>query len=77
MLLGESQAWSWAASGWVRRSFFVRLSYAFRALLKIGWKLEDDEAVGGVWDMTLGARRMGSGKKGKRAASPKIGAQII
>jgi hypothetical protein len=48
MLLGESQAWSWVASGCLRRSFFVRLSYAFRALLKIGWKVEDDEAVGRV-----------------------------
>jgi hypothetical protein len=48
MLLGESQAWSWAASGWARRSFFVHLSYAFKASLKIGWKLEDEEEVGRV-----------------------------
>jgi hypothetical protein len=45
MLLGESQAWSWEARGWARRSLFVRLSYAFKALLNIGWKLEDDDAV--------------------------------
>jgi hypothetical protein len=58
MLLGESQAWSRAASGWAKRSFLVRLSYAFKALLKIGWKVEveDDEPVGGVRDMTVGLR---------------------
>jgi len=42
MAVGESQAWSWAASGCARRSFFVRFSYALRALLKISWKLEDE-----------------------------------
>ena len=54
MLSGESQVWSWAASGCRRRSFFVRLWYAFRALLNISWKLEleleleleDEAAVG-------------------------------
>ena len=55
MLLGELQAWSWAASGCLRRSFFVRLSYSFRALSKIGRKVEDDEAA---WDMTVRARRV-------------------
>ena len=33
------------ASGWARRSFFVRFSYAFRALLKISWKLADEDAA--------------------------------
>ena len=33
--LGESQAWSCTASGWARRSFFVRFSYSFKALLNI------------------------------------------
>ncbi len=47
MALGESQACSLAASGCARRSFFVRLSYAFKALLKISWKLEDEAVV--VW----------------------------
>jgi hypothetical protein len=46
MLLGELQCWSWAASGCVRRSFFVRFSYAFKALSKISWKLEDEAGVG-------------------------------
>ena len=41
----ESQAWSWAASGWASRSFLVRFSYAFNALLMISWKLDDDEAA--------------------------------
>ena len=41
MALGESQVWSRAASGWASRSFFVRLSYVFKALLTISWKLED------------------------------------
>ena len=36
---GELQACSCAASGWARRSFFVFFSYAFRAVLKIDWKL--------------------------------------
>jgi len=42
MALGDSQAWSCAASGWARRSVFVRFSYTFKALLKISWKLEDE-----------------------------------
>ena len=41
MLLGELQASSWPASGWVRRSFFVRFLYALKALSKISWKLDD------------------------------------
>jgi hypothetical protein len=45
MALGESQIWSWVASGWASRSFFVRFSYAFKALLKISWKLDDEAAV--------------------------------
>jgi len=46
MALGESQAWNCAASGCARRSFLVRFSYAFKALLIISWKLEEeDEAV--------------------------------
>ena len=40
MLPGESQFCSWAASGWVTRSLFVHLSYAFKALLNIILKLE-------------------------------------
>jgi hypothetical protein len=49
MLLGELQCWSWAARGCVRRSLFVRLSYAFKASSKMIWKLEDeaDEAEAG------------------------------
>jgi hypothetical protein len=45
MAAGESQAWSWDASGWASKSFLVCFSYAFRALLKISWKLFDEEAV--------------------------------
>ena len=49
MELGEPHIWSWAASGCRRRSFLVRVWYAFKALLKIIWKLEvleDEAAVG-------------------------------
>jgi hypothetical protein len=48
MALGESQFWSWTASGCESRSFFVRFLYLFRALLIISWKLgdEDEAAVG-------------------------------
>ena len=42
MALGDWQAWSCAASGWARRSFFVRFWYTLKALLKISWKLEDE-----------------------------------
>ena len=45
MAVGESQTWSWEASGWVSRSFFVCCSYAFRASLMISWKLDDIEVV--------------------------------
>jgi hypothetical protein len=54
MLLWESQVRSWAASGWARRSFLVRLWYAFKALLKITWKLEDEVGVGRVCDIRYG-----------------------
>ena len=46
MVVGEVQALSWAASGCAKRSFFVVLSYSFKALLKISWKLEDDVTIG-------------------------------
>ena len=39
---GESQDRSWEASGWASRSFFVRFSYAFSALLMTSWKLDDE-----------------------------------
>ena len=45
MAVGESQAWSWEASGWASRSFFVCCSYAFSASLMISWKLDDMESV--------------------------------
>jgi hypothetical protein len=41
MSLGVLQSWSWEVSGWLSRSFFVRLLYAFNALSKISWKLDD------------------------------------
>ena len=46
MLRGESHGWSCAASGWLKRSFFVRFRYAFKALSKINWKLDVDVAGG-------------------------------
>jgi hypothetical protein len=45
MALGELQVWSCSARGWERIFFFVRFSYAFRALLITKWKLEGDEVV--------------------------------
>jgi hypothetical protein len=50
MLLAESQALSWSASGWVRGSILVRFLYTFKALSKIGWKVDGVE-VGWVWDI--------------------------
>ena len=45
MLLAELHGSNWAASGCVRRSFFVRVLYAFKALSKISWNFEfEDEA---------------------------------
>jgi hypothetical protein len=35
-----------AVSGCVRRSSFMRRSYALKALSKMSWKLEDEEEVG-------------------------------
>jgi hypothetical protein len=43
MALGESQDWSWAASGCSCRSFFVHFLYVFKALLIISRKLEDED----------------------------------
>ena len=45
MLLGDSQAWSLSTSGCLRRSFFVRFLYIFKALSRISYKLEDEEVV--------------------------------
>jgi hypothetical protein len=45
MSLEESQAWSWEASGWTSRSFFVRFWYALSALLMIGWNLDDEATM--------------------------------
>ena len=45
MASGESQAWSWEASGCAGKSVFVRFSYALSALLMISWKLDDEVAV--------------------------------
>ena len=39
---GELQACSCAASGCTKRSFLVFFLYAFRAALKMDWKLEVD-----------------------------------
>jgi hypothetical protein len=45
MAVGDSQVWSWAASGCARRSFFVRFLYVSKALLIINWKLEVEVEV--------------------------------
>jgi hypothetical protein len=50
MVLGELQDWSSVTRGCASRSFLVRFLYAFKALMRISWKLEDwlddEEAVG-------------------------------
>ena len=45
MAAGELQAWSWGASGWLSRSCFVDFSYAFSALFRISWTLDDEVEV--------------------------------
>ena len=55
--MGELQFWRSVASGWARRSFFVRFSYAFKALLKISWKLNDEGSV--VMERELDMRAAG------------------
>ena len=45
LALDESQAWSRTARGCKRISFLVRFSRAFKALLKIGWKLKEGDVV--------------------------------
>ena len=57
--MGELHFWSSAASGWASRSFFVRFSYAFRALLKISWKLDDDPEGAAVMKLELDIRAAG------------------
>jgi hypothetical protein len=42
MAVGESQTWSWEASGWASRSCFVRFSYSFSALVMTSWKFDDE-----------------------------------
>ncbi len=54
--MGESQDCSWVARGWSRSFFFVVFSYAPKAALRTDWKLEEEEeeeAVGGDWDIVL------------------------
>jgi len=58
MVAGESQDWSWAASGCVRSLFFVLVSYRSTAALKVDWKLdrEEVEVVFETWDIELIAK---------------------
>ena len=51
MSVVELQDCTCAARGCVRRSVFVFLSYSFREATKMVRKLEEDEAVGEIWDM--------------------------
>jgi hypothetical protein len=47
----ELQDWRRVARGWARKSSLVRFLYLSKALLRISWKLEDEEdeeAVGRV-----------------------------
>ena len=46
MAAGESQAWSWEASGWASRSFLVCFLYDSKAFSMMSWKLDDEAAVG-------------------------------
>ena len=56
MALGDSHGSSCSAIGCVRRSFFVRFLYMFKASSKISWKFVDAAALGCVSDMRVGAR---------------------
>src|SRR5260221_8337555 len=60
MVAGESQDWSWAASGCVRSLSFVLASYRSTAALKIDWKLDREEVEGvfGTWDIELIAKQI-------------------
>ena len=60
MAAGESQDWSWAASGCVRRLFFVFVSYRSTAALKIDWKLDSEGVEGafGTWDIEVIAKQV-------------------
>jgi hypothetical protein len=44
MAHGESQDWSWVASGWASKSFLVHFLYASSMPLMISWKLDDEAA---------------------------------
>ena len=62
MVAGESQDWSWAASGCVRSLFFVLVSYRSTAALKIDWKFDREEVEGVFgtcdWDIELTAKQI-------------------
>jgi hypothetical protein len=60
MVAGESQDWSWVASGCVRSLFFVLVSYRSTAALNIDWKLDREEVDGvfGAWDIGLIAKQI-------------------
>ena len=45
MALGELQSWSWAASGYVSKSFLVCFLYLSNVLFMISWKLVDEEVA--------------------------------
>jgi hypothetical protein len=60
MSVGELQVSNCAINGWVRRCFFVFFSYALKEASKMAWKLEGEEAMGGIWDMETTARSRGA-----------------
>ena len=64
MAAGESQDCSWAARGCVRSLLFVLFSYASKAALRTNWKLEEEEdAMGGFWDMVCIERGLVGGRE--------------
>jgi hypothetical protein len=71
MALEESQDCSRVARGWSRSLFLVLLSYAFKEALKIGWKLEEEDAIGENWDMGCGSdsKLMGAGAAAARGTT--------
>ena len=44
----HASSYGGVASGWARRSFFVFFSHAFRAVLKMDWKLDEKVDVDGT-----------------------------
>jgi len=79
MVAGESQDWSWAASGCVRSLFFVLVSYRSTAALKMDWKLDREEVEGvfETWDIAKRISRQEEDDSDRNFASANINALAL